>query len=54
MKAIVMNGTGGREMLEHVERPDPVVGPGRSMRAASGVARWTLGCLQPAYPFSRC
>ena len=29
MKAIVMNGTGGREMLEHVERPDPVVGPGQ-------------------------
>ena len=27
MKAIVMNGTGGREMLEHVERPDPVAGP---------------------------
>jgi len=21
MKAVVMNGTGGREMLEHVERP---------------------------------
>jgi NADPH:quinone reductase len=24
MKAIVMNGTGGREVLAHVERPDPV------------------------------
>ncbi len=28
MKAIVMNDTGGREVLEHVERPDPVAGPG--------------------------
>ena len=27
MKAIVMNGTGGREMLEYVERSDPVAGP---------------------------
>ncbi len=31
MKAIVMNGTGGREMLECVERPDPVVGPGEAL-----------------------
>jgi NADPH2:quinone reductase len=31
MKAIVMNGTGGREMLEHVERPDPVAGPGQAL-----------------------
>jgi NADPH2:quinone reductase len=31
MKALVMNGTGGREMLEHVERPDPVAGPGEAL-----------------------
>jgi NADPH2:quinone reductase len=31
MKAVVMNGTGGREMLEHVERPDPVAGPGQAL-----------------------
>ena len=31
MKAVVMNGTGGREMLEHVERPDPVTGPGQAL-----------------------
>ena len=31
MKVVVMNGTGGREMLEHVERPDPVAGPGQAL-----------------------
>jgi len=31
MKAIVMNGTGGREMLEYVERPDPVAGPDEAL-----------------------
>jgi len=31
MKAIVMNGTGGREMLECVERPDPAAGPGEAL-----------------------
>jgi NADPH2:quinone reductase len=31
MKTIVMNGTGGPEMLEQVERPDPVVGPGQAL-----------------------
>ena len=31
MKAIVMTGTGGSEMLEHVERPDPVAGPGQAL-----------------------
>jgi NADPH:quinone reductase len=30
MKTIVMNGTGGREMLDYVERPDPVAGPGQA------------------------
>ena len=31
MKAIVMNGTGGGEMLEYVERPDPVTGPRQAL-----------------------
>jgi NADPH2:quinone reductase len=31
MRAIVMNGTGGCEMLEYVERPDPVAGPGEAL-----------------------
>jgi len=31
MRAVVMNGTGGREMLECVERPDPVAGPGEAL-----------------------
>jgi NADPH2:quinone reductase len=31
MKAVVMNATGGREMLEYVERPDPVAGPGQAL-----------------------
>src|SRR5260221_12679963 len=31
MKAIVMNGPGGCEMLEYVERPDPVAGPGQAL-----------------------
>ncbi|MDB5401426.1 MAG: alcohol dehydrogenase [Rhodopila sp.] len=31
MRAIVMNGLGGREMLEYVERPDPVPGSGEAL-----------------------
>jgi NADPH2:quinone reductase len=31
MKAIVMNGTGGPQMLEQVDRPDPVAGPGQAL-----------------------
>jgi NADPH2:quinone reductase len=31
MKAIVMNGAGGLEMLEHVGRPDPVVSRGEAL-----------------------
>jgi len=31
MKAVVMNGTGGRDMMEYVERPDPVAGPGEAL-----------------------
>ena len=31
MKAVVMNGAGGREVLEYIERPDPVPGPGEAL-----------------------
>jgi NADPH2:quinone reductase len=48
MKAIVMNGTGGREMLEHVERPDPVAGPGQALVevAFAGVNFMDIGVRQ--------
>jgi NADPH2:quinone reductase len=48
MKAIVMNGAGGREMLEHVERPDPVVGPGKALVeiAFAGVNFMDIGVRQ--------
>jgi NADPH:quinone reductase len=31
MRAVVMTGTGGREVLEYVERPDPLAGPGEAL-----------------------
>src|SRR5260370_6004452 len=45
MKAIVMNSAGGREMLEYVERPDPVTGPGRALVevAVAGVTFMDIG-----------
>ena len=48
MKAIVMNGMGGREMLEHVERPDPVAGPGQALVeiAFAGVNFMDIGVRQ--------
>jgi NADPH2:quinone reductase len=48
MKAIVMNGTGGREMVEHVERPDPVAGPGQALVeiAFAGVNFMDIGVRQ--------
>ena len=48
MKAIAMNGTGGREMLEHVERPDPVTGPGQALVdiAFAGVNFMDIGVRQ--------
>jgi NADPH2:quinone reductase len=48
MKAIVMNGTGGREMLEYVERPDPVAGPGQALVeiAFAGVNFMDIGVRQ--------
>lgn len=48
MKAIVMNGAGGRQMLEHVERPDPVAGPGEALVeiAFAGVNFMDIGVRQ--------
>ena len=48
MKAVVMNGTGDREMLEHVERPDPVTGPGQALVeiAFAGVNFMDIGVRQ--------
>jgi NADPH2:quinone reductase len=48
MKAIVMNGTGGREMLDYVERPDPVAGPGQALVevAFAGVNFMDIGVRQ--------
>ena len=48
MKAIVMNGTGGREMLEYVERPDPEPGPGEALVeiAFAGVNFMDIGVRQ--------
>jgi NADPH:quinone reductase len=48
MKAVVMNGTGGREMLEHVERPEPVTGPGQALVdiAFAGVNFMDIGVRQ--------
>src|SRR4029453_8485715 len=48
MKAVVMNGTGGREMLEYVERPDPVEGPGQALVevAFAGVNFMDIGVRQ--------
>ena len=48
MKAIVMNGTGGREVLEYVERPDPVAGPGQALVeiAFAGVNFMDIGVRQ--------
>src|SRR5712671_6960078 len=56
MKAIVINSAGGREMLEYVERPDPVTGPGQALVDVAvagvnfmdiGVRRGTLGTDVP-------
>jgi len=50
MKAMVMNGVGGREMLELVERPDPVAGPGQAVIeiAFAGVNFMDIGVRQGA------
>ena len=48
MRAIVMNGAGGRDMLEYVERPDPVPGRGEALVeiAFAGVNFMDIGVRQ--------
>ncbi|MCW3477190.1 quinone oxidoreductase family protein [Limobrevibacterium gyesilva] len=48
MKAVVMNGVGGWELLEHVERPAPVAGPGQALVeiAYAGVNFMDIGVRQ--------
>ena len=48
MKAIVMHGVGGPEMLELAERPDPVAGPGQALVeiAFAGVNFMDIGVRQ--------
>ena len=48
MKAIVMNGTGGRAMLDYIERPEPVAGPGAALVeiAFAGVNFMDVGVRQ--------
>jgi NADPH:quinone reductase len=48
MRAIVMNGTGDREMLENVERPEPMAGPGEALVeiAFAGVNFMDIGVRQ--------
>ena len=48
MKAVTMTGTGGREMLEYVERPDPTPGPGEALVeiAFAGVNFMDIGVRQ--------
>ena len=48
MKAVVMNGIGGRETLEHVERRDPETGPGEALVevAFAGVNFMDIGVRQ--------
>ena len=48
MRAVVMNGTGGQTMLEYVERPEPVAGPGEALVeiAFAGVNFMDIGVRQ--------
>jgi NADPH:quinone reductase len=48
MRAVVMNGTGGQEMLEYVERPEPAAGPGEALVeiAFAGVNFMDIGVRQ--------
>lgn len=48
MRAVVMNGIGGQEMLEYVERPEPVAGPGEALVeiAVAGVNFMDIGVRQ--------
>ena len=48
MKAMVMKATGGREMLQYAERPEPVAGPGQALVeiAFAGVNFMDIGVRQ--------
>lgn len=48
MRAVVMNDTGGREMLDYVERTEPVAGPGEALVeiAFAGVNFMDIGVRQ--------
>ncbi|BBD96950.1 quinone oxidoreductase [Sphingobium amiense] len=48
MKAVVMTGTGEREVLHYVDRPDPVAGPGQALVeiAFAGVNFMDIGVRQ--------
>ena len=48
MRAVVINGTGGREMLDYVERPEPMAGPGEALVdiAFAGVNFMDIGVRQ--------
>ncbi|MBM7046493.1 MULTISPECIES: quinone oxidoreductase [Rhizobium] len=48
MRAVVMNGIGGQEMVEYVERPEPVAGPGEALVeiAVAGVNFMDIGVRQ--------
>ena len=48
MKAVVMNGPGGQDVLDYVERPEPVAGPGKALVevAYAGVNFMDIGVRQ--------
>ncbi len=48
MQAVTMTGTGGREMLEYLERPDPTPGPGEALVeiAYAGINFMDIGIRQ--------
>lgn len=48
MRAVVMKKVGGREVLDHVERPEPVAGPGEALVeiAVAGVNFMDIGVRQ--------
>lgn len=48
MRAVVMTATGGREVLEQIERPEPVAGPGEALVeiAVAGVNFMDIGVRQ--------
>jgi NADPH2:quinone reductase len=47
MRAVV-TATGGREVLEQIERPEPVAGPGEALVeiAVAGSTSWISACVR--------